>query len=75
MPDLFITSGRGADPGASPTPDPIDQKIQDLMDKSNGSTPAIFEAAREGDQELNRVYGELMQKARQFTLYCPGNGR
>jgi hypothetical protein len=46
---LFI-SARGADPGASPTPDPIDQKIQDLMDKSNRSTPAMVEAAREGYQ-------------------------
>jgi uncharacterized protein YecT (DUF1311 family) len=63
---LFVISARAADPGASPTPDPIDQKIQDLIDKSNGSTPAMVEVAREGaqlwDQELNRVYQELMQR-------------
>jgi uncharacterized protein YecT (DUF1311 family) len=63
---LFNASANGADPSPSPTPDPIDQKVQDLIDKSNGSTSAMVEAAREGyqlwDQELNRVYSELMRK-------------
>ena len=63
---LFSASTRGADSEASPTPDPIDQRVKDLIEKSNGSTAAMVEAAGEGyhlwDQELNRVYQELMRK-------------
>jgi uncharacterized protein YecT (DUF1311 family) len=63
---FLVTCARGADPGASPTPDPIDQKVQALIDNAGGSTSAMvaatYEGARLWDQELNRVYAELLQK-------------
>jgi uncharacterized protein YecT (DUF1311 family) len=55
-----------ADPGVSPTPDPVEQKAQALLDKADGSTSAMaaatYEGARLWDEELNRVYPELMRQ-------------
>jgi uncharacterized protein YecT (DUF1311 family) len=55
-----------ADPGVSPTPDPVEQKVQALIDKAGGSTSAMaaatYEGARLWDEELNRVYPELMRQ-------------
>jgi uncharacterized protein YecT (DUF1311 family) len=52
--------------GVSPTPDPVEQKAQALLDKADGSTSAMaaatYEGARLWDEELNRVYPELMRQ-------------
>jgi hypothetical protein len=63
---FLISSARGGDSVDSPTPDPIDQKFKALVDGSDGSTSGIVHATNQGyelwDQELDRVYEELMRK-------------
>jgi uncharacterized protein YecT (DUF1311 family) len=60
-----IASARAANPEATPTPDPVEEKVNALRDKAK-STADMAEAEDEGvklwDKELNRVYGELLQQ-------------
>jgi uncharacterized protein YecT (DUF1311 family) len=62
---LLSSAAQGADPDASPTPDPVDQKVKALLDGAQ-STHELVIAAGEGYdlwyQEMNRIYRELMQK-------------
>ena len=44
---LLVSTARAADPGASPTPDPVEQKVQALIDKAGGSDSAMAEATYE----------------------------
>jgi len=60
-----IANDRAANPEATETPDPVEEKVNALRDKAK-STADMVEAEDEGvklwDKELNRVYGELLQR-------------
>jgi uncharacterized protein YecT (DUF1311 family) len=60
-----IANARAANPEATETPDPVEEKVNALRDKAK-STADMVEAEDEGvklwDKELNRVYGELLQR-------------
>jgi len=62
---LSPMNARGANPEVGSTPDPVEEKVKALRDKAS-STPEMVEAETDGmklwDQELNRVYGELLEK-------------
>ena len=64
-PSSPIAGARAANPEATATPDPVEEKVDALRDKSK-STADMVEAEDEGmklwDKELNRVYGELLRQ-------------